>query len=131
MKIVRLINSLLLLFAGLSAYAQEPSINRNGRSEWPKHMHEADTLDVYKEYEYKGKTYQIGRLLLEDAQLGPLILRVSENNRQRDHMSEPIDYPELSRVELIKLKGRPFFFVIDRYHLFLVDIEAEKIAPSI
>lgn len=109
------------------------NIELQSLSSWPKHQDKTETFGVEKEYQYKGKTYQVGRLLLKDFQYGALTLRIIEKNNITD-ISAPMDeYPDLqmSRAELIQLHGRPFFFVIDRYRVYLVDLQNEKISARI
>src|SRR5690606_15187410 len=109
----------LLMLSNLYGYAQ--------------HQDKAKTFDVQKEYTHRGKTYQVGRMLLKDFQYGPLTLRVIEKDTITDIIAPIDEYPdlEMSRVELIQLHGRPFFFVIDRYRVYLVDLQNEKISARI
>jgi len=88
---------------------------------------------VEMEYNYQGKTYQTGRLLLKDFKYGPLTLRVIEKNNITAITAPMDEYPdlEMSHTRLIQLHGRPFFFVIDRYRVYLVDLENEKISAPI
>ena len=100
---------------------------------YAQHQDKAKTFDVQKEYTHRGKTYQVGRMLLKDFQYGPLTLRVIEKDTITDIIAPIDEYPdlEMSRVELIQLHGRPFFFVIDRYRVYLVDLQNEKISARI
>lgn len=100
---------------------------------WPNNGNETETFDVQKEYTLRGKTYQVGRLLLKDFQYGPLTLRVIEKDTITDILAPMDEYPdlEMSRADLIQLHERPFFFVIDRYRVYLVDLENEKISARI
>src|SRR5690606_37597111 len=109
------------------------NIELQSLSSWPKHQDKTETFGVEKEYQYKGKTYQVGRLLLKDFQYGALTLRIIEKNNITD-ISAPMDeYPdlEMSHTRLIHLHSRPFFFVIDRYRVYLVDLENQKISVRI
>lgn len=62
-----------------------------------------------------------------------MTLRVIEKDTITDIIAPIDEYPdlEMSRVELIQLHGRPFFFVIDRYRVYLVDLPNEKISARI
>ena len=100
------------------------------------HIYNADkteTFGVQREYTHGGKTYQVGRMLLKDFQYGPLTLRVIEKDTITDILAPMDEYPdlEMSRAESIQLHGRPSFFVIDRYRVYLVDLENEKISVGI
>lgn len=90
-----------------------------------------ETFVVEKEYTHQGTTYQVGRLLLKNDIYGSLALRVSTGDTIREQEAPPVQYLEISDVQLIKLKGRSFFLVKGRYELFLIDLEKEKIAPPI
>lgn len=96
-------------------------------------VHETETFCVEKEYTLRDKTYQVGRLLLKNFKYGPLTLRVIEKDTITDVIAPMDEYPdlEMSRADLIQLHGRPFFFVIDRYRVYLADLEREKISASI
>lgn len=100
---------------------------------YAQHQDKTKTFDVQKEYSLRGKTYQVGRMLLKDFQYGPLTLRVIEKDTITDIIAPIDEYPdlEMSRADLIQLHGRPFFFVIDRYRVYLVDLENEKISARI
>ncbi|SEH99621.1 hypothetical protein SAMN02927937_02622 [Paenimyroides aquimaris] len=107
------------MFSNLYGYAQ--------------HQYKTETFGVQKEYTHRGKTYQVGRLLLKDFKYGSLTLRVIEKDTIRDIPAPMDEYPdlEMSRSDLIQLHGHPFFFVIDRYRVYLVDLENEKISARI
>lgn len=92
-----------------------------------------EIFGVGKEYIHRGKTYQVGRLLLNDFKYGPLTLRVIEKGKTTDIIAPVDEYPdlEMSHTRLIQLHGRPFFFVIDRYRVYLVDLENEKVSARI
>ncbi|HLT89294.1 MAG TPA: hypothetical protein VKZ57_17045, partial [Sphingobacterium sp.] len=109
------------------------NIELQSLTNWPNNMNETETFGVQKEYAHRGKTYQVGRMLLKDFQYGPLTLRVIEKDTITDIIAPIDEYPdlEMSRVELIQLHGRPFFFVIDRYRVYLVDLPNEKISARI
>lgn len=109
------------------------NIELQSLTNWPNKANETETFGVQKEYAHRGKTYQVGRMLLKDFQYGPLTLRVIEKDTITDIIAPIDEYPdlEMSRVELIQLHGRPFFFVIDRYRVYLVDLPNEKISARI
>lgn len=111
----------LLLYSGRASYGQQLG---------PEN---AENFQVEKEYTYGGKKYHVGRLLLHDFSYGPLTLRVIEKDKTTDIQAPMDDYPdlEMSHTDLIQLQGRPFFLVIDRYRIYLVDLENEKISARI
>lgn len=95
-----------------------------------------DTTEIFNvegEYTGQGKTYQVGRLLFPDFKYGPLTLRVIEGGTITEVIAPIEEYPdlEMSHTRLIELRGRPFFFVTDRYSVYLVDLEIEKISARI
>lgn len=100
---------------------------------WPKNIDKTETFGVEKEYQYQGKTYQVGRLLLKDFKYGPLTLRTIEKSNITDICAPMDEYPdlEMSETRLIRLHNRPFFFVIDRYRVYLIDLKQEKISVRI
>lgn len=102
-------------------------------SNWPNNADKTETFGVEKEYTHRGKTYQVGRLLLKDFKYGPLTLRVFEDGNITDICAPEDSYPdlEMSHTRLIQLHSRPFFFVIDRYRVYLVDLEKERISARI
>ena len=112
---------ILLFFCGSQlVYAQT---NVEGKTE---------TFYLEKEYLHQGKNYQLGRLQLKDSTYSSLSLRIKEGDQTlRDHVAPAVQYLEISQVQLIMLKERPFFFVKGRYELFLVDLQGEEIAPLI
>lgn len=109
------------------------TIKLQSLTNWPNNANETETFGVQKEYTYRGKTYQVGRMSLKDFKYGPLTLRVIEQDTITDTLAPMDEYPDLqmSHADLIKLRGRPFFFVIDRYRVYLVDLENEKISSRI
>lgn len=119
----------LLQFDG-SSYQ---TIELQSLTNWPNNANETETFGVQKEYTYRGKTYQVGRILLKDFKYGPLTLRVIKKDTITDILAPMDEYPDLqmSHADLIKLHGRPFFLVIDRYRVYLVDLENEKISSCI
>lgn len=115
---------MIILMLGRSSNAQEQ------HSE-PEHRGQMQTFDMEKEVKHLGKTYQLGRLLPNEGTYGRLTLRIRDDDGMRDQLASPVQYLEISKVEVLRLKGRPFFFVTGRHQLFLVDMEGEKIAPYI
>lgn len=109
------------------------NIELQSLTNWPNNTNKTETFGAQKEYTHRGKTYQVGRMLLKDFQYGPLTLRVIEKDTITDILAPMDEYPDLqmSRAELIQLHGRPFFFVIDRYRVYLVDLQNEKISARI
>jgi len=102
-------------------------------SNWPKHIDKTETFGVEKEFQYQGKTYQVGRLLLKDFKYGALTLRIIVEGSIMDICAPKDTYPdlEMSHTRLIQLHNRPFFFIIDRYRVYLIDLEQEKISARI
>lgn len=95
-----------------------------------------DTTELFSvegEHTGQGKTYQVGRVLFPDFTYGPLTLRVIEAGTIAEVIAPIDENPdlEMSHTRLIELRGRPFFFVIDRYAVYLVDLENEKISAKI
>ena len=95
------------------------TIKLQSLTNWPDNANETETFGVQKEYTYRGKTYQVGRILLKDFKYGPLTLRVIKKDTITDILAPMDKYPDLqmSHADLIKLHGRPFFLVIDRYRV--------------
>ena len=79
------------------------------------------------------KPIRWGAYCLRSNKYGPLTLRVMEADNITDITAPMDEYPDLqlSHTRLIPLRGRPFFFVIDRYRVYLVDLENEKISARI
>lgn len=100
---------------------------------WPQHIDKTETFGVEKEYQYQGKTYQVGRMLLKDFTYGPLTLRIMEHDNITDICAPMDENPDLetSQTRLVQLRNRPFFLVKDRYHAYLIDLEQERIFPII
>src|SRR5690606_38919049 len=109
------------------------NIELQSLTNWPNNMNEIENFGVQKEYAHRGKTYQVGRMLLKDFQYGPLTLRVIEKVTITDIIAPLQEYPdlEMSRVDVIHLQGCSFSFVIDRYRVYLVALPTEKISACI
>jgi len=97
-----------------------------------------DINSVEASLDYNGKIYRVERLLLKAGKYGPLTLSVYERDsldynrvNSRNIVAPSSEGLEISEIEVIQLKGRPFFFVKGRYELFLIDLQGEKIAPFI
>lgn len=102
-------------------------------TDWPNNANETETFGVEKEYTHQGKTYQVGRALLKDFTYGPLTLRVIEADNITDITAPTDEYSdlEIADTRLIQLRDRPFFFVIGRYRVYLVDLENETVSAPI
>lgn len=120
------VTTIILLLLGFSGRTQVlDSIPGNRDS--------SEIFEIEKEYQYQGKTYQAGRMLLKDFTYGSLTLRIIKDGNSMD-ISAPMDeYPdlEMSETRLIQLHNRPFFLVKDRYRVYLIDLEQEKISARI
>ncbi len=121
---------LLLLALSLFGYSSEVSVNKRDACPYDG-IDRTETFKVEKEVEQRGKKYQVGRLWLKDGKYGPLTLRVQKDGEIADVIAPDSEELEISSIMLTELHGRPFFFVIDRYKLFLIDLENEKISPFI
>lgn len=108
-------------------------VGQQSLTNWPEHMEKTETFEVEQEFQYRGKTYQVGRLLLKDFKYGALTLRVIEGENMTEICAPMDEYPdlEMSETDLIHLRNRPFFFVKDRYRVYLVDLEHERISARI
>lgn len=119
----RFFMTIILLLFDFSGRAQILDSISEGRDS-------SEFFEIEKEYQYQDKTYQAGRLLLKNFKYGPLTLRIIKDDNSRD-ISAPMDeYPdlEMSKTCLVRLHNRPFFLVIDRYRVYLIDLEREEIS---
>lgn len=97
----------------------------------------ADSISV-EQIEYKKaywnaktrKTYKVGQILKEHNQYGPVILMIESTNNHRIVMAPDTENLEIDEIMIQFLHGKPFFFLVDRYKSFLIDMEKEAIGPA-
>src|SRR5690606_23012855 len=93
----------------------------------------SEAFQIEQEYSHQGETFQLGRLVLEEYNYDPMTLRLLNENVIKDIMGARDEdfYNEVSDTRLVFLDGKPFFFVVNRYSVYLIDLENRKFSARI
>lgn len=133
-RALKMLAVFFLTLLGYSIYAQE-KVGSVAASEKTmpigKVIQQADWFEGEKSFLYNktGELYEIGRIVRSNSQYGPLTLRIKNGDEVRIVTAPHSEDLEIYDIQLHFINEHPYFLVIDRYKLFLVDMENESIAP--
>src|SRR5690625_8051715 len=88
----------------------------------------SEAFHIEKEYFHQAETFQEGRLLLGNYTYGSMTLRIlNENGITAIIGPKDEDFDnEITQTRLVFIEGKPFFFLVNRYSVYIMDIDGKS-----